>query len=243
MRGHLKFEFLVPVAIGLALAAPASAGTITIQVVDDKGSVTIQPGFFQHVFGSHMSMTLGPEWGNLAGHFERDNNEQLVWMNTGPAITIHFANVFPKEIDVPENPNPNPSRPIDFFDIFTELNLDQLTNHPAPLEPGMQIQGANMQGSSGTIFQGSVTQITDLSKLPTSSVNDTNIQWDLSQFTSTTGNFYLIEYTLPNAFEATQIPEPSAMVLIGTAIAAWATFWRIWRVRLAFGERRTGTDR
>jgi hypothetical protein len=221
MHSYLKFDFLVSLAIGLALSAPANAGTFTLQVVDDKGSVTIQPGFFQHVFGSHMSMTLGPEWGNLAGHFERDNNEQLIWVNAGPAITLHFANVFPKEIDVPENPNPNPHRPIDFFDIFTELDIN---NHPAPLEQGMQIQGANMQGSSGTLFPGVVTPINDLSNLPTSSANDTNIQWDLSQFTTTTGNFYLIEYTLPNALEATQIPEPPAFVLFGAAIAALASY-------------------
>jgi hypothetical protein len=204
------------VAIGLALLAPASAGTITLNVEDDKGTVAIPNGSFQHVFGSHMSMTLGPEWGNLAGHFERNNDEHLVWMNDGTFTMLHFANIFPKEIDVPENPFPNPQRPIDFFDIFVELDIN---SHPAPLENGMQIQDANMQGSSGTLYPGLIFPINDLSLLPTSSANDTNIQWDLSQFTSTRGNFFLIEYTLPNAFEATQIPEPSAFILFGTAIS------------------------
>ena len=221
MRRYLKYEFLVSVAIGVALVAPANAGTITILVVDDKGSVTIQPGFFQHVFLSHMSMTLGPEWGDLAGHFERNNNEQLVWVNAGPAITLHFANIFPKEIDVPENPGPNHFNPISFFDIFVELDIN---NKPTTLEPNMQIQGADMQGSSGAIFPGQVTPINDLSHLPTSNSNDTNIQWDLSQFATTTGNFFLIEYDLPNAFEATKTPEPSTFILLGTALAALASY-------------------
>jgi hypothetical protein len=221
MRRYLQFEFLVPVAIGLALSAPASAGTITLNVVDDKGTVAIPNGFFQHVFGSHMSMTLGPEWGELAGHFERNNNEHLVWVNTGPPTILHFANIFPKEIDVPENPNPNHFNPISFFDIFVELDIN---NHPAPLEQGMQIQGANMQGSSGALYPGLVTPINDLSNLPTSNANDTKIVWDLSQFATTTGNFVLIEYDLPNAFEATKTPEPSAFILLGTAIAVWVSF-------------------
>ena len=216
MRRFLHFNVLAPLAFGLTLASPANAGTITVQVKDDKGTVAIPNGSFQHVFLSHMSMTLGPEWGDLAGHFERDNNEQLVWVNNGPPTILHLANVFPKEIDVPENPNPNPHRPIDFFDIFVELNIN---NNFAPLEPGMQIQGAEMQGSSGNFNPGIVTPINDLSQLPTSTANDTNIQWDLSNFTTTTGNFFLIEYTLPNALEATQIPEPAGFVLLGTAIA------------------------
>jgi hypothetical protein len=208
-------------AISLALSAPASAGTITIQVEDDKGTVAIPNGFFQHVFGSHMSLTLGPEWGDLAGHFERNNNEHLVWVNTGPPTILHFANIFPKEIDVPENPRPDPGKFISFFDVFVELDMN---SHWAPLEPNMQIDNANMQGSSGTLYPGLVTPIHDLSQLPTSNANDTNIQWDLSQFATTTGNFFLIEYDLPNAFEATKTPEPSSFILFGTAIAALVSF-------------------
>jgi hypothetical protein len=221
MRRYLQFEFLVPVAIVLALSAPANAGTITIQVEDDKGTVAIPNGFFQHVFGSHMSLTLGPEWGDLAGHFERNNNEHLVWVNTGPPTILHFANIFPKEIDVPENPNPDHFKVMSFFDVFVELDIN---DHWAPLEPGVQIQDANMQGSSVTLFPGLVTPINDLSQLPTSNANDTNIKWDLSQFTTTRGNFFLIEYDLPNAFEATKTPEPSTFILLGSAIAGLLSF-------------------
>ncbi len=236
MRRHLKYEFLVSAAIGLALSAPASAGTMTIQVVDDKGTVAIPNGFFQHVFGSHMSLTLGAEWGDLAGHFERNNNEHLVWVNTGPPTILHFANIFPKEIDVPESPKPDPFKVINFFDVFVELDIN---SQWAPLEPGMQIQDANMQGSSGALFPGLVTPINDLSHLPTSTANDTNIVWDLSNFATTTGNFFLIEYDLPNAFEATKTPEPSSSIMLSTAIAALVSFHltrrAAWRKRASGG--------
>ena len=42
MRRYLQCEFLVPVVINLALLVPASAGTITMQVVDDKGSADVE---------------------------------------------------------------------------------------------------------------------------------------------------------------------------------------------------------
>ena len=175
MRAFLSRIVLVVATLGVVFAEPAHAGLITTEVVDDKGSITIQPGAFQHVFGSHMSVTLGAEWGELAGHFERDNNEKLVWVNAGPPITIHFANVYPKEIHVPQNPNPSFHAPLSFFDIFVELDIN---DHFAPLEPGMQIQpgpDTHLEGSSGTNFLGIVTPINDLSQLPTSNGNDTQI--------------------------------------------------------------------
>jgi hypothetical protein len=202
--------------LALLVPFPALAGTITQTVVDDKGSVTIPNGHFEKVFGSRMSADLGPEWGDLAGHYERKNSEKLVWVNDGPPIVIHFANVFPKEIHVPQTPKPNPRGPTTFFDIFIELNPDGTIS---PLHGGMQIEEGPdtfLEGASGTKFFGKVTPINDLSLLPTSNANDTLIVWDLSKFTTTTGNFYLIEYELP---PIELVPEPSALELFVIAVA------------------------
>ena len=219
MRTFPYLKFLLAMLICLALAGLTHAGVIEHQVIDDKGSVTIQPGQFQSVFTSHMSVTLGAEWGELAGHFERDNGEKLVWVNNGPAITFHFANVFPMQIHVPQNPAPNFHAPLTFFDVFTELDLN---GNLTPLEPGMGIEqgpATRLQGASGALYQGTVTPINDLSQLPTSNANDTQIIWDLSRFNTTTGNFFLIQYDLPNAFELTGVPEPATLALLGAGLA------------------------
>ena len=210
----------------LVVVAPMSAvaGTITQTVVDDKGSITIPNGHFETVFGSRMSADLGAEWGDLAGHHERKNSEKLVWVNDGPPIVLHFANVFPKEIHVPQTPAPNPHATGSFFDIFTEIKLNGLLG---PLEDGMQIEEGPdtfLEGASGTKYFGKVTPITDLALLPTSNANDTQIVWDLSQFAETTGNFYLIEYEMA---PIDLVPEPSTLALFGIAIAALAG-WRAW---------------
>ena len=222
--GHLWATRLL--GIGLVFIAPlgAGAGTITQTVVDDKGSITIPNGHFETVFGSRMSADLGPEWGDLAGHYERKNSEKLVWVNDGPPIVIHFANVFPKEIHVPQTPAPNPHSPASFFDIFTEIKLD---GSLGPLEDGMQIEEGPdtfLEGASGTKYFGKVTPINDLALLPTSNANDTQIVWDLSQFSETTGNFYLIEYEMA---PIDLVPEPSTLALFGIALAALIGF-RAW---------------
>ena len=216
MQAFSRLAFSFTLFVALVVEEKTQAGTITTQVVEDKGTVAIPNGHFEHVFKSHMSLTLGPEWGDLAGHFERNNNEQLVWVNTGPPIVLHFANVYPKEVDVPENPKPNKFKVDSFFDIFVELDPNNLQQPLKPLEPNMSIQpgpNTNMEGAFDTLIQGTVTPISDLSQLPTSNANDTNIVWDLSQFSSTTGNFFLIEYDVPNAFVLTGVAEPSTLLL------------------------------
>jgi hypothetical protein len=207
------------VPIALALTGPAGAGVIVIDAVEDKGSFTFNPGHFESVFTSRMSLTLGAEWGELAGHFERRNNEKLVWVNDGPPITIRFANVYPKEIHVPQTPKPNPRAPISFFDVFVELELG--TDNLLPLEPGMQLEQTpppTLEGASGALYPGTVTPIDDLSLLPTSTEFDTEIVWDLSRFATTRGNFFLVRYDLPNATELTGIPEPGTIGLVGAGL-------------------------
>jgi hypothetical protein len=208
--------------LALADPLPVGAGVITITVVDDKGSVSIPNGHFESVFGSRMSADLGPEWGDLAGHYERKNLERLVWVNDGPPTEIHFANVFPREVHVPQTPRPNPRRIHSFFDVFVELELD---GSLGPLEPGMQIlEGPDtyLEGASGEKYFGIVTPINDLSLLPTTGINGTEILWDLSPFSTTTGNFYLVEYRLPPS-AITGVPEPSTLVLLlGGSVVAFA---------------------
>jgi hypothetical protein len=218
----MSCRFLITVCV-LCVAIlpwqPAFGGLITTQVVEDKGTLTIPNGHYEKVFGSHMSADLGPEWGELAGHYERKNSEKLVWKNDGPPTVLHFANVYPKETHVPQTPAPNPYHIDSFFDIFTELNVGDLL---LPLEPGMQIEEGTdtyFEGSSGTRYPGQVTPINDLNLLPTSTSNGTQIVWDLSRFATLTGNFYLIEYELPPV-EIANVPEPAALVptILGLAI-------------------------
>jgi hypothetical protein len=209
-------------AFYLLFHTSANAGTITHTVVDDKGSVTIPNGHFERRFGSRMTADLGPEWGDRAGHYERMNSEYMVWVNDGPPIVLHFANVYPKETHVPQEPKPDVYRFGDFFDVFTEIKLD---GSLGPLEPGMQIQegpDTYLEGSSGTRYPGKVTPINDLNQLPTSSSNGTQFVWDLSRFSTTVGNFFLIEYQLP-PIELVDIPEPSHVaLLVGLAICSQA---------------------
>jgi PEP-CTERM motif len=193
----------------------ALAGKITFQVVDDKGSNTIPNGHYEKIFGSRMTADLGAEWGSSAGHYERNNSEKLIWVNDGPPIVIKFANVFPQEIHVPEDPAPNVFHGLyhidSFFDVFTELHAD---GGLSPLEPGMQIEEGPdtfLEGSSGTKYPGKVTPINDLNLLPTSTDNGTQIVWDLSRFPSTSGNYYLIEYDLP-PIELVDVPEPTTLI-------------------------------
>ncbi|MCX5685137.1 MAG: hypothetical protein NT049_15845, partial [Planctomycetota bacterium] len=49
----------------------------------------------------------------------------------------------------------------------------------------------------------------DLNQLPTSSLYDTSIVWDLSGIQTTGGTFYLIQYDLP-LYEV--VPAPAAVV-------------------------------
>ena len=207
------------VATFLMLGVPhaTSAGVITLTVVDDKGSVSIPNGHFELVFGSRMSADLGAEWGELAGHYERRNSEKLVWVNDGPPTVIRFANLFPREVHVPQTPAPNPGTFHSFFDVFFELELDGTFG---PLEPGMQIiEGPDtyLEGAAGEKYFGIVTPITDLSLLPTTGINDTEVIWDLSGFSTTIGNFYLIEYQLPPAAIA-NVPEPSIFALWSASV-------------------------
>jgi hypothetical protein len=57
-----------------------------------------------------MPADLGAEWGDLAGHYERTNSEKLIGVNDGLPTVLHFANVFPKEVHVPQTPNPDPAQ-------------------------------------------------------------------------------------------------------------------------------------
>ena len=215
MCGRVPAVVLI-ICLALAQHRYALAGKITTQVVEDKGSVIIPNGHYEKIFGSRMSADLGAEWGSSAGHYERTNSEKLVWVNDGPPTEFHFANVYPKEVHVPQNPAPNLYHIDSYFDIFTELHID---GDVFPLEPGMQIEEGPdtfLEGSSGTKYPGKVTPINDLSLLPTLTDKGTQIVWDLSRFSSTVGNFYLIEYDLP-PIELVDVSEPTT--LLGCTLA------------------------
>ena len=126
---------------------------------------------------------------------------------------IDFYNVYPLFIDVPQ-----PIGKLASVDFFSILAAD-LGTGIGSLPDRVTLASASMTGvGTGTRYESEITFIDDLAALPTSSSNNLNIQWDLSVFSETTGNFFLAKTTVP-FFDVCCVPEPSAilsLLAIGT---------------------------
>lgn len=105
-----------------------------------------------------------------------------------------------------------------FVDLFWLMVADDGTGISA-LPDGWILEEASIFGASTNAeFTASITPINDLINLPTSSLNNTNIVWDLSQFSETTGDFFLARATLP-VIELQKTPESSNLLgiyILGT---------------------------
>jgi hypothetical protein len=204
--------FLGPAVLVCALGAlAAQGGIIDIEMLEYKGTVVIQPGFWQKQYLSHMTVTLGQEWEN-PGTYHRDNRETLTWVNAGPAIALTFYNFYATQIEVPEPPWHD-----ELVDFYWLMAVGDSPTQLTPLPDGMALTAASLIGGTGTEYQGTITPLSNLASLPTSSSHDTSITWDLSPFAQTTGNFYLASVTMP-AHEA--VPEPASLLLLGLVVLA-----------------------
>ncbi len=84
-----------------------------------------------------------------------------------------------------------------FVDLFWIIGSDN-GEGISSLPNGIILEQASMFGANtNTEFIASITQINNLSNLPTSSANNSSIEWDLSEFSDITGDFFLAQTTLP----------------------------------------------
>ena len=197
-----RFTTVLTVAFGLILGSGVSssqAGVIAGAALEFKG--VFQPTVPVRVFTSSMYIKLVSGWGARDGeeHF-RLNGERIINIPAGPPILVY--NLYPVIIHVPQPSGfADPQAPIDFYCVMA---TDQ-GNGIGPLPTGWQEDSATIEDAFGVQHPGNITPISDLSLLPTSSIHDTQIQWDLSQVQSRTGNYYLAQFTMTGM----EVPEPA----------------------------------
>ncbi|GGA01956.1 hypothetical protein [Okeania sp. KiyG1] len=127
--------------------------------------------------------------------------------------TFGVVNVYPGKIDIIELPSIKDLIGIPW--LMSSSTLDEISGNTFPdnfslisMPEGTSLKEASIFGlRSGTEYSASITEINDLSTLPTSFLN-TEVTWDLSKFSETTGNFYLAQVEMPLE-EFCSVPEPS----------------------------------
>lgn len=138
------------------------------------------------------------------------NNEMIEVTETKK---FGIVNVYPGKIDRIELPSigdligiPWLMSSSTFDEISGEIDPNNFSLISMPEETSLK--EASIFGlKSGIEYSASITEINDLSTLPTSFLN-TEVTWDLSKFSETTGNFYLAQVEIPLE-EFCPIPESS----------------------------------
>jgi hypothetical protein len=134
-------------------------------------------------------------------------------------IFPNFVNIYPLTIDIPQNPILS-SQPIDFFYVLAT----DIGGGVGPLPNDFALTDSSLFGpGTGIEYKAEISPINDLGNLPTSSTNNLEIQWDLSQVSQSTGNFFLAKTTIPFCDACCKIPEPStilSLLALGTLGAA-----------------------
>ncbi len=184
--------------------------------LDFKGIAVVPvPGdTWSQTFISTNTHTLGIEWPN-PGTFINTNIETLTWQSPPSVVAFPVFNVVCLALAVPEPPDGpalDPDTEIEIFSVTTSGSDGSNPDDLGPLPSGVTENGASFYGNNGVTYPVTVTPITDLTDLPTSSAIDASITWNLSAFTTTTGNFDLESVIVP---EAAIVPEPSTFALLG----------------------------
>ncbi len=213
-----RFTAVLAVVFGLVLGFSVSlcrAGVIFGTALEFKGA--FQQTVPVKIFTSSMYIKLVSGWGARDGeeHF-RLNGEKIINIPVGPPILVY--NLYPVVIHVPQPSGfADPLAPIDFF---TVMATDQ-GNGIGPLPNGWQEDSATLEDDFGVQHPGTITHISDLSLLPTSSLNDTQIQWDLSQVQNRTGNYYLAQFTMTGM----EVPEPGIGIMAMPVLLLLGSRW------------------
>jgi hypothetical protein len=201
---------LPAVVVVTLLSVPAEAGIITFEAVEFKGTVIpLIP--VTETFVSAVVIQLAPPPITI----DIILNEEVVGFLAGPPIDIY--NRYHAVIEIPQPPGL-----LQLIDIFWFMAADT-GGGVGPLPPGAALLSAGLFGPrTGTFYPATVTPISDLAALPTSSVHDIMIGWDLTGIATTTGNFFLAQASIP-VIEA--VPEPATLALC-TVGAVGAAAWR-----------------
>jgi len=164
-----------------------------------------------------MSITLVSGWGERNGRTYTRTSWEVVTFTTITFEKIRIYNYYPVIIELPQ---PDGRVDLDLpIDIYFVMMVDP-GDGIGPLPDDAIIEEASLIGSSGTEYPAEIIPIDDLEKLPTSSDNNLEIGWDLSEVAQTTGNFFLSKVTLPNTHEliGPDIPAASHWGLVVMAL-------------------------
>lgn len=186
-------------AVEILSSNAASGGIINLTVVEDKG--LFQDIIQIDIFSKTSGVLIDPP---LIVLIQRTNFEKF---QIPIGLPYRLFNIYAATIEIPQ--------PVDFqafIDIYWLVAADIGDTGMIGGLPSLgELVSASMTGSSGAVFDAEITPINDLANLPTSSINDLMIEWDLSALTETTGNFFLAKVTLPGK---ELVPGPGSVAIL-----------------------------
>src|SRR5262245_46621609 len=196
------------VSLVFLTSIPTHAGTFKIRIVEDKG--TLMPGALA-LEGALVILASPLPLALVA------TEEQVIVQPVGTPFARIF-NIYPDFVDVPQ---PLESTQLVDFPWFMAADIGQGIG---PLPVGSVALAAALIGpSTGTRFPATITPVSDLATLPSSSANDLLVQWNLAALSGTTGNFFLMQASMP----VTEfVPESDSMMLLGAGLPMVVAFLR-----------------
>ena len=224
MRLHKNIPLSLVVGLGslsiltmIGSFESVQAGVIIGDVIEEKISFALVPGTLEVPSVRNIICIDICVPGRGVNH-PIQNRETITLGEPGfqPGFQKYY-NVYPVVINIPQPVVPR--QQVDLFSILAGNTASGIGSVPS----GATLESAYVIGvNTGNRYQSEITLINDLNNLPTSSSNNINIQWDLSSFSATTGNFYLAKTTIP-VEDVCCVPEPSTYLgifALGTLGAA-----------------------